>query len=136
MRWHGTITDTGPLTRKRMETIDEEVTTKALDFMERAAKAKKPFFLWWNSTRMHVFTHLAPEAAGKTGLASFAACVERFVDANALHGICGVAGLGNTPYRDGSVAYYLSERIVDNDPKGVGALFMALAEALRAPHLS
>jgi len=75
-------------------------------------------------------------AAGKTGLASFAACVERFVDANALHGICGVAGLGNTPYRDGSVAYYLSERIVDNDPKGVGALFMALAEALRAPHLS
>src|SRR5512144_175664 len=54
----GSITDTGPLTRKRMETIDEEVTEKALDFMDRAAKDKKPFFLWWNSTRMHVFTHL------------------------------------------------------------------------------
>ncbi len=70
---------------------------------------------------------------GAVGLASFTACVERFVDAHALHGICGVAGLGNTPYRDGSVAYYLSERLVDNDPKGIGALFMALAEALRMP---
>jgi arylsulfatase len=68
----GTITDTGPLTRKRMETIDEEVTTKALDFMERAAKAKKPFFLWWNSTRMHVFTHLKAESDGKTGLGIYA----------------------------------------------------------------
>jgi arylsulfatase len=64
----GRITDTGPLTRKRMETIDEEVTTKALDFMERAKKANKPFFIWWNSTRMHIFTHLKKESAGKTGL--------------------------------------------------------------------
>jgi arylsulfatase A-like enzyme len=45
------IESIGPLTKKRMETIDEEVTTKALDFMERAKKAGKPFFLWWNSTR-------------------------------------------------------------------------------------
>jgi arylsulfatase len=64
----GRITDTGPLTRKRMETIDEEVTAKALDFMERAKKADKPFFLWWNSTRMHIWTHLKPESKGKTGL--------------------------------------------------------------------
>jgi arylsulfatase A-like enzyme len=64
----GKITDTGPLTRKRMETIDEEVTAKTLDFMERAKKADKPFFIWWNSTRMHVFTHLKKESAGKTGL--------------------------------------------------------------------
>ncbi len=64
----GRITDTGPLTRKRMETIDEEVNAKALDFMERAKKADKPFFLWWNSTRMHIFTHLKKESAGKTGL--------------------------------------------------------------------
>ena len=68
----GTITDTGPLTRKRMETIDEEVTAKALDFMERAAKADKPFFLWWNSTRMHIFTHLKAESDGKTGLGIYA----------------------------------------------------------------
>jgi arylsulfatase A-like enzyme len=61
-------TDTGPLTRKRMETIDVEVTTAALDFMDRAHKAGKPFFLWWNSTRMHIWTHLKPESQGKTGL--------------------------------------------------------------------
>ena len=68
----GRVTDTGPLTRKRMETIDEEVTTKALDFMERAKKAQKPFFLWWNSTRMHIFTHLKAESEGKTGLGVYA----------------------------------------------------------------
>jgi arylsulfatase A-like enzyme len=68
----GRITDTGPLTRKRMETIDEEVTDKALDFMERAKKADKPFFLWWNSTRMHIFTHLKAESEGKTGLGVYA----------------------------------------------------------------
>jgi arylsulfatase len=68
----GRITDTGPLTRKRMETIDDEVTTKALDFMERAKKADKPFFLWWNSTRMHIFTHLKPASEGKTGLGIYA----------------------------------------------------------------
>jgi arylsulfatase len=64
----GRITDTGPLTRKRMETIDEEVNAKALDFMERAKKAGKPFFVWWNSTRMHIFTHLKKESDGKSGL--------------------------------------------------------------------
>ena len=55
-----------------METIDEEVTAKALDFMRAPSKADKPFFLWWNSTRMHVFTHLKPESAGKTGLGVYA----------------------------------------------------------------
>jgi arylsulfatase A-like enzyme len=68
----GRITDTGPLTRKRMETIDEEVNVKAMDFLERAKKADKPFFLWWNSTRMHIFTHLKEESAGKTGLGIYA----------------------------------------------------------------
>ncbi len=68
----GRITDTGPLTKKRMETIDEEVNAKALDFMERAKKADKPFFMWWNSTRMHIFTHLKPSSAGKTGLGIYA----------------------------------------------------------------
>ena len=62
------IQDTGPLTKKRMETIDEEITAGALDFIERQAKAGTPFFCWWNSTRMHVFTHLKQESDGKTGL--------------------------------------------------------------------
>ena len=68
----GRVMDTGPLTRKRMETIDEEVNEKALDFLERAKKANKPFFMWWNSTRMHVFTHLKKESDGKTGLGVYA----------------------------------------------------------------
>ena len=62
------IESTGPLTKKRMETIDEEVTKASLDYMERAKKENKPFFLWWNSTRMHIFTHLKKESEGKTGL--------------------------------------------------------------------
>jgi len=68
----GRITDTGPLTKKRMETIDEEVTAKALDFMQRAKAANKPFFLWWNSTRMHIFTHLKKESDGRTGQGIYA----------------------------------------------------------------
>lgn len=68
----GMIEDTGPLSRKRMETIDDEVTAGALDFMERATKADKPFFLWWNSTRMHVFTRLKEESQGVTGLGIYA----------------------------------------------------------------
>jgi len=63
-----TIEDTGPLTRKRMETIDEEFLAAALDFMDRQHKASKPFFCYFNSTRMHIFTHLKKESDGKTGL--------------------------------------------------------------------
>ncbi|WP_394356640.1 sulfatase-like hydrolase/transferase [Sedimentitalea todarodis] len=66
------IVDTGPLTRERMETVDEEVTEGALAFMEKAHAADKPFFLWWNSTRMHIFTHLKPESQGVTGLGIYA----------------------------------------------------------------
>jgi arylsulfatase len=62
------IESTGPLTKKRMETIDEEVTAHALRFMTDAAKENKPFFLWWNSTRMHIWTRLKKESEGKTGL--------------------------------------------------------------------
>jgi arylsulfatase len=68
----GRVTDTGPLTRKRMETIDDEVMAKSIDFMERAKKDDKPFFIWWNSTRMHIFTHLKPASDGKTGLGIYA----------------------------------------------------------------
>lgn len=64
----GKIEDTGPLTKKRMETVDEEFMDAAKDFIERSHKAQKPFFCWFNSTRMHIFTHLKPESKGKTGL--------------------------------------------------------------------
>ena len=65
------IEDTGPLTVKRMETFDEEVTARTLEYLEKAKKANKPFFLWWNSTRMHIFTHLKKESEGKTGLGPY-----------------------------------------------------------------
>jgi arylsulfatase len=64
----GRIENTGPLTKKRMETIDEEVTDAAIDFLKRAKAQDRPFFLWWNSTRMHIFTRLKAESQGKTGL--------------------------------------------------------------------
>ena len=62
------IENTGPLTVKRMETVDDEFTDAALDWMDKQSKAGKPFFCYYNSTRMHVFTHLKPESQGKTGL--------------------------------------------------------------------
>ena len=63
----GRIEDTGPLTKKRMETIDDEVTELALDFIDRAVDNEQPFFVWWNSTHMHFRTHIPEEAAGLSG---------------------------------------------------------------------
>jgi arylsulfatase len=60
-----TIEDTGPLTRKRMETIDDETSTAAIDFMERAHAAGTPFFVWYNSTRMHLRTHVRDDHRGR-----------------------------------------------------------------------
>jgi arylsulfatase A-like enzyme len=62
------IENTGALTKKRMETVDEEITDGALKFIDKAHKEGKPFFVWWNSTRMHIWTHLKKESEGKTGL--------------------------------------------------------------------
>jgi arylsulfatase A-like enzyme len=62
------IENTGPLTIERMRTVDEEFLTATLDFMDRSVKSNKPFFCWFNSTRMHIFTHLKKESEGKTGL--------------------------------------------------------------------
>jgi arylsulfatase len=63
----GKIEDTGALDTKRMETVDEEFLAAAKDFIGRQARDQKPFFCWFNATRMHVFTHLKPESLGKTG---------------------------------------------------------------------
>ena len=61
------IEDTGPLTKKRMETIDEEMTEKALAFIDKTHKEGKPFFLWWNTTAMHFRTHCSKKNEGKSG---------------------------------------------------------------------
>ena len=63
----GKIEDTGPLTKKRMETVDDETVDAAVDFIERQAKAGKPFFCWWNGTRMHFRTHVKKELRGISG---------------------------------------------------------------------
>jgi arylsulfatase len=63
----GKIEDTGPLTKKRMETVDDETLAVALDFIERAHKQDKPFFVWWSGTRMHFRTHVKKELRGISG---------------------------------------------------------------------
>jgi arylsulfatase A-like enzyme len=63
----GRIEDTGPLTRKRMETVDEEFLAASLDFIDRAHAAKKPFFVWFNSTHMHFRTHTKASDLGRSG---------------------------------------------------------------------
>jgi arylsulfatase A-like enzyme len=66
-----TIENLGPLTKKRMETIDEESLAAAKDFIVRQHKAGKPFFCWWNGTRMHLYTHVRPEYKGRSGLSEY-----------------------------------------------------------------
>jgi len=63
-----TIENTGPLPKERMETVDEEFLGAALEFLDRKSKEDAPWFCYVNTTRMHIFTHLKPESAGKTGL--------------------------------------------------------------------
>ena len=62
----GATKDEGPLTVKRMETFDDEITAKSIDFMQRQVKADKPFFVWHNASRLHVFLHLKKESQGKS----------------------------------------------------------------------
>ncbi|WP_420854609.1 arylsulfatase [Sneathiella marina] len=63
----GKIEDTGPLTKKRMETVDDETIARAINFIDRAHAANKPFFVWWNGTRMHFRTHVKAELRGISG---------------------------------------------------------------------
>ena len=62
-----TVEDTGPLTRKRMETVDEETLAAAKEFIQRQVKGDQPFFVWWNATRMHFRTHVKKEHTGISG---------------------------------------------------------------------
>jgi arylsulfatase len=66
------VEDTGPLTRTRMETIDREILDHAKAFIAKSAKAETPFFVWFNTTRMHVWTHLKKESLGRTGVGIYA----------------------------------------------------------------
>ncbi len=68
----GKIEDTGPLSKKRMETVDYETKEAAISFMKNSAKDDKPFFVWYNTTLTHVWTHLNEEDEEKTGLGIYA----------------------------------------------------------------
>lgn len=63
----GKIEDTGPLTKKRMETVDDETSDAAMAFIRKSVKAGEPFFVWWNGTRMHFRTHVKDELRGISG---------------------------------------------------------------------
>ena len=64
----GKVQDTGALTTKRMETIDDETVGAAIDYIDKHGKDDKPFFVWMNTTRMHIYTHIRPEYKGKSGM--------------------------------------------------------------------
>lgn len=64
----GKIQDSGPLTKKRMETIDDETSDACVDFIQRQVRASKPFFVWMNFTRMHIFTHVRASMRGQSGM--------------------------------------------------------------------
>ena len=68
----GEIEDTGPLTKKRMETVDDETLEAAVDFIKRANASGKPFYVWWNGTRMHFRTHVKEELRGISGQDEYA----------------------------------------------------------------
>jgi arylsulfatase len=63
----GRIEDTGPLTKKRMETVDDESSDRAIEFIKKQQKAGKPWFVWWNGTRMHFRTHVKESLRGISG---------------------------------------------------------------------
>src|SRR6187455_2069866 len=80
------IEDTGALTRKRMETIDDETSDAAIDFMKRQKAAGKPFFCWMNSTRMHWRTHVRAEHRDKPGLTARTEYADGMIEHDAMVG--------------------------------------------------
>ena len=80
------IEDTGALTKKRMETIDDETSAAAMDFMERQVKAGKPFFVWMNATRMHFRTHVRAEHRDQPGLTARTEYADGMIEHDAMVG--------------------------------------------------
>ncbi len=68
----GKIEDTGPLNIKRMETIDDDIAQRSVEYIGKQAKTGKPFFVWVNFTHMHLYTHPRPDVVGKTGISEYA----------------------------------------------------------------
>ncbi|WP_224483329.1 arylsulfatase [Robertkochia aurantiaca] len=104
----GRIEDTGPLTKKRMETIDEETLEAAIDFIKRHEEAGKPWFVWWNGTRMHFRTHVKDEHIGISGQDEYSdGMVEHDMHVGQLLDLLDEMGIA-----DNTVVYYST----DNGP--------------------
>ena len=118
-----TIKDTGPLTKKRMETVDEEITSAALEWMERQAKADQPFFLWYNSTAMHFRTHLADKNRGKSGQDDYS---DRMVTHDEQIGMM-LDKLDELGIADNTIVMYSTDNGPENDtwPDGANTPFRA-----------
>ena len=82
----GTVEDTGPLTRKRMETVDDETSAAAIDFMQRQVDQDTPFFVWMNTTRMHFRTHVRDEHRSEPGLTALTEYADGMIEHDALVG--------------------------------------------------
>lgn len=107
----GRIEDTGPLTKKRMETVDEETADAAMDFMERAVEENKPFFTWYNTTRMHYRTHVRDENRSPAGLTSLTEYADGMVEHDAVVGEV-IAKLEELGVADNTIVIYTT----DNGP--------------------
>ena len=95
----GRIEDTGPLTKKRMETIDDETVAAAIRFIEQANKDGKPFFVWWNGTRMHFRTHVKAEHRGISGQDEYAdGMVEHDMHVGQLLGLLDKLGIADETF--------------------------------------
>lgn len=107
----GKIEDSGPLNRKRMETIDDETSAAAIDFIQRQTRASKPFFCWYNSTRMHFRTHVRESHRGPPGLTSRTEYADGMIEHDAVIGtiLKAVDDLGIT---DDTIVIYTT----DNGP--------------------
>ncbi len=105
------IEDTGPLTRKRMETIDDETSAAAIDFMERQAKAGKPFFCWYNGTRMHLRTHVRVEHRDNPGLTARTEYADGMIEHDATVGSI-LKSLDDLKIADNTIVVYTT----DNGP--------------------
>ena len=82
----GEIEDTGPLTKKRMETVDEETSAAAIDFMQRQVDQDQPFFVWMNATRMHFRTHVKEENRSEPGLTALTEYADGMIEHDAIVG--------------------------------------------------
>mgnify|MGYP003288448190 CR=1 FL=1 len=107
----GKVEDTGPLTKKRMETVDDETSAAAIDFIERQSKAGKPFFVWMNSTRMHFRTHVKAERRSPPGLTALTEYAGGMVEHDAMVGAL-LKKLDDLGIADNTIVLYTT----DNGP--------------------